>query len=99
MTAGRPLGTARPPRRRPGRNDAPTEDDLDFGKGEKVARCAVCGVPERRSIVGTWTGDGLTYRIRVCARCIGKGNQPNPDPLTVAALVEIIPRVGAPSRR
>ena len=64
---------------------APYEDLRDPANGEKVPRCAVCGVPETRSIVGPWTGDGRVYRVRVCAHCLGADKQPNPDPLNVAA--------------
>lgn len=64
--------------------DIGTYEDLrDPAKGEPVARCAVCGMPNERSIVGPWDGDGKTYRIRVCDRCIARESKLNPDPLHV----------------
>lgn len=62
------------------------EDLRDPAKGEKVPRCAVCGIPASPVIVGVWSGDGKTYRIRVCDRCIARESRPGPedaDPLTV----------------
>lgn len=75
---GRPVGTARPPTRL----SAPDDDMRDPALGAKVPRCAVCGVPATDSIVGPWSGNGRTYRIRVCGHCLGVDKQPNPDPLT-----------------
>lgn len=77
---GRPVGSASPPTRL----TAPSDEDRDPALGEKVSRCAVCGIPAKDYIVGEWTGDGLTYQVRLCAHCV-KGRQPNGDPLTVAA--------------
>lgn len=69
------------------RSPLPTdyEDLRDPANGEKVHRCAVCGVPAESSIVGRWDGDGRIYRVRVCGHCLGADKQPNPDPLNVAA--------------
>lgn len=57
------------------------EDARDPGMGEKVPRCAACGMPETRSMVGVWDGDGRRYHIRLCGRCVGQTRQPDPDPL------------------
>lgn len=62
------------------------EDLRDPAHGEKVPRCAVCGMPNTASIVGPWSGDGVIYRIRVCDRCIAREARPGPrdaDPLHV----------------
>lgn len=70
-----------------GRRSVPAsgyEDIRDPAMGEKVPRCAICGMPSPNTLVGTWDGDGRAYRVRVCERCIGHDVQPNPDPLTVS---------------
>jgi hypothetical protein len=77
---GRPTGTARPPRFA----TTPTDEDRDPALGERVPRCAVCGMPTTEFVIGRWTGDAQLYRVRVCDHCIGRDRQPNPDPLTIS---------------
>ena len=56
------------------------EDLRDPAHGEKVPRCAICGMPNGQSIVGRWSGDDKVYRVLVCHRCIARESKLDPDP-------------------
>lgn len=58
-----------------------TDDIGDPANGEKVKRCAVCGMPEGSELRGLW--NGLHVRLTVCERCVFRYNPP--DPLDVRA--------------
>lgn len=58
-----------------------TAEDADPGKGAKVSRCTVCGMPSGKVMVGVWCG--LYGSIRICEHCWFAANPP--DPLNVAA--------------
>ena len=82
---GRPNGTAKPPRYRPDRSEAPTEEDADLGNGETIPRCGACGVPSRAVLRGAWDGKAGMW-FPVCASCIARWNGPQPgdaDPKTI----------------
>lgn len=71
-----------------GRRSVPGTEYADLrdpANGAKVPRCAVCGMPTETFLLGRWSGDGRTYRVRVCSHCVGADVQPNPDPLSVEA--------------
>lgn len=51
----------------------PSDDDRDPALGEKVARCAICGIPDRkgnRLSPGLWGYIRRNVALTLCERCI-----------------------------
>ena len=51
----------------------PSDDDRDPALGEKVARCVVCGIPDRkgnRLYPGLWGYIHRNIDLTLCERCI-----------------------------
>ena len=63
----------------------------DPARGEKVLRCAECGLPDlagNRVITGTWTYRSVTFAFELCEREIRRRFPMDPrdgDPLGVVA--------------
>lgn len=57
-------------------------DFRDPANGEKVPRCGACGMPDNHVLRGSWDGKpGM--RFPVCASCLMRHNQLDPDPRSV----------------
>lgn len=70
------------PRTRPNDRIVTPEDIGDPAKGEKVSRCAVCGMPSTDVMRGSW--NGLWGTLIVCQRDWFARNPPDPLDVRVA---------------
>lgn len=63
--------------RLPGGGASPSDRRIaDPGKGERVPRCAVCGLPNTAEMRGTW--GGMWGRLPICERDWFRFNPPDP---------------------